>query len=111
MHAVAYNRVSPSALPIALLVCSAIWFVGACAWYAASASKDAWSATPLFWMLMLTITPISCVIGGVTLIIVRRHSRLTWIDWCALGAASVAVVLGGFLALMVLGSMRGMGIL
>ena len=110
MHNVIHNRISTFALSIALLVCSAAWFAGALAWYATSASKDGWSETPLIWMLILTATPVLCIIGSVVLVIARRQSRFTWFDWCALGSASVAVVFGGWLVLIVLGSMSGMGI-
>ncbi len=110
MQAITNNRTPRSALSIGLLVCSAVWFVGVGAWYATSASKDGWSETPLFWMLILTVTPVMCIIGGVALVIARRQSRFTWFDWCALGAASIAVVLGCLLVTMVMGSMHAMGI-
>ena len=110
MNAFNHKQVSTASLSVALLLCSAVWFVGACAWYATSASKDGWSATPLFWMLILTVTPVLCFVFGVALVIARRQSRFSWFDWCALCAAVLAVGLGGFLAFMVLSSMRGMGI-
>jgi hypothetical protein len=93
-----------------LLACAVLWFVGAAAWYATSASKDGWSATPLPWMLVLTFTPALCVIYSIMLVVARRQSRFTVFDYCALSAALVAIVLGSLLVFMVLSSMRGMGI-
>jgi hypothetical protein len=93
-----------------LLACSILWFVGAAVWYATSASKDGWSATPLPWMLILTFTPALCVIYSVILVIARRGSRFTAFDYCALSAAFVAIVFGSLLVFMVLSSMHGMGI-
>jgi hypothetical protein len=105
------SRVSSSALSVALLVCSAVWFIGACAWYANSDSKDGWSSTPLLWILILTVTPLLCLIGTAALVIARRQARFTWFEWCAFFAGGVAVIVGGWLMLMVLSSMRAMGIL
>ena len=111
MHTGIHNRISPLALSVTLLICSALWFVSACEWYAHSCSKDGWSETPLLWMQVLAAAPIVCVIGGVALVIARRQSRLTWFDWCVLLVAFTIVVLSGFLAFMVLDSMQGMHIL
>jgi len=98
IHSLIRNRVSPSALSVALLICSAVWFICACAWYVTSASKDDWSATPLFWMLTLMVTPAICFTIGVDLVNTRQQSRLSWFDWCALVAAFFPVTLGSLLA-------------
>src|ERR1041384_666159 len=110
MHATSNIRVSPSALSVALLVCATLWLSGAVGWYVMSDSKDGWSTTPLLWMLILTVTPVLCITCAIALVIARRDSRFTVLDWCALSAASVAVLLGGLLILMVLSSMSAMGI-
>jgi len=101
------------AFSLGLLGCAALWFVAICAWYASSHSKDGWSQTPMPWMLVLVATPLLCVAVAVALLRARHRAaqRLTWLDWCALMAGTVAVILGGLLLLMVAGSMRGMGIL
>ena len=91
-------QISPLALSVALLICSAVWLVGACACYATSASKDDWSATPLFWMLTLMVTASICFGIGVDLVNTRQQSRLSWFDWCALVAAFFPVTLGSLLA-------------
>jgi hypothetical protein len=107
------TRKPVSGLAIGLLACAALWLVGMCAWYANSHSKDGWSQTPLLWILVLVATPVLCAIAAGTLVYwrCRLAERLTWLDWCALMAGSVTVVVGGWLLLMVSGSMRGMGIL
>jgi hypothetical protein len=113
MHSVVRNRVSPSVLSIALLIGSAVWFVSACAYYATSAFKDEWSATPLFWMLIVIVTPAICFAIGMILVDTRQHSRLSRLDWCALVAALFPVTLGTLLAVWavkVLFSMSGMGV-
>jgi hypothetical protein len=95
IHNVIHRRVFPAALSIALLICSAAWFV-AC--YATSAFKDDWSATPVFWMLILMMTPAICFAIAVDLVGSRQQSRLSWFDGCALVAAFSPVTLGSALA-------------
>jgi hypothetical protein len=109
----AVERKPVSGTSIGLLACAAAWFAGMGAWNANSHSKDGWSQTPLFRMLILAATPVLCAIIGFALVYSRHRlaERLTWIDWCALLVGSVAVVFGGLLLFVVLGSMRGMGIL
>jgi hypothetical protein len=113
IHGVARNRVSPAAVSIALLILSAVWLVGACAYYATSASKNDWSATPLAWMLIVMVTPATCFASGMILVEARKHSRFSRLDWCALVAAFFPVTLGTLLAVWavkVLFSMSGVGI-
>lgn len=88
-----------------------IWFVGACVWFANSNSKDGWSTTPLLWMLVLTVTPVLCILSGVAVIVTCSRSRFMWFHRIALLAGAVAVTVGGWLIIGVLGSLRGMGIL
>ena len=92
------NRVSASALSVVLLICSAVWFVGACVCYATSASKDDWSATPLFWMLIVMVAPAICFSICIELVNTRQQSRLSRFDWYALVAAFFPVILGSLLA-------------
>ncbi len=102
-----------SAHSLGLLGCVALWFAAICVWYENSASKDGWSQTPLFWMLVLVVAPLSCIAAAVVLLRARRLAaqRLSWLDWCALVAGVLAVSIGGLLVVMVVSSMRGMGIL
>lgn len=86
IHNVIRHCVFPAALAIALLICSAVWFV-VCARYATSAFQDDWSATPVFWMLILMVTPAICFAIAVDLVSSRQQSRLSWFDGCALAAA------------------------
>jgi hypothetical protein len=99
VHSVVRDRVSLSAVSIALLICSAVWFVGACVYYAASAFKNDWSATPLFWMLILMVAPVICFSSGMILVNARKHSRFSQLEWCALVAAFFPITLGTLLAL------------
>src|ERR1035441_674382 len=104
---------SPAAFCIGLLVSSAATFAGMLAWYLNSHTKDGWSSTPLLWMLVLLVCPVLCAILGVALVLARERagSRLTPTDWCALLAGAVAVLLGGWLLIGVISSMRGSGII
>jgi hypothetical protein len=88
-----------------------VWFIGALFWFANSNSKDGWSTTPLVWMLVLTLSPVFCLVSGIALLGAARRPRLTWLHWCALIAGAVAVTIGGWLIIAVIGSLRGMGIL
>jgi hypothetical protein len=107
------RRVSSSAVSIALLICSAVWWVGACTYFATSASKNDWSATPLSWMLIVMVTPAMCFAHGMILADARKHSRFSRLEWCALATAFLPVTLGTLLAVWavkVLFSMSGVGI-
>ena len=108
-----HKRVSPSALSVALLICSVVWVAGAGVWYATSGFKNDWSATPLFWMLILMVTPATCFSIVLILVDTGKHSRLSRLDRCALAAAFVPVTLGTVLvvrAVKVLFSMSGVSL-
>lgn len=92
------NCVSTSTLSIALLICSGLWFASACVYYATNAFKGDWSATPLYWMLLLLATPAVCFGIGITLVDVRKHSRFSALVWSALLVALLPVSLGTLLA-------------
>ena len=107
------NLIPPSAVSIALLVCSGVWYVGASEYFATTAFKNDWSATPLFWMLIVMITPAICFACGMIMLDSRRHSRFSRIEWWALLAAFCPVTIGTLLAVLVvkiLFSMSGVGI-
>ena len=93
----------PFSHSLGLLGCAALWLAAICVWYANSHSKDAWSQTPLLWMLVLIATTVLCVAAAIALL--RAHhlaiQPLSWLDWCALLAGTVAVVVGSLLVIMV----------
>jgi hypothetical protein len=94
----AKNRVPTSALSLALLICSGLWFASAGVYYATSAFKADWSSTPLFWMLLLLVTPAVCFGIGLVLVDTRKQARFSGLVWCALLAAVLPVSLGTVLA-------------
>ncbi|HWI58405.1 MAG TPA: hypothetical protein VNZ22_14365 [Bacillota bacterium] len=107
------TRIAPSAVAIALLVCSAVWLVSAYVYFATSAFRSHWSATPLVWMLILLVAPAMCCAMGIILVKAPRPARASRFYWYALGAASLPVTLGTVLAVWaVKGSlaMAGFGI-
>jgi cytochrome bd-type quinol oxidase subunit 2 len=107
------NCVSTSALSIALLICSVLWLASACVFFATSGFKDNWSATPLFWMLLLLVTPAVCFSISIILVDARKHSRFSALVWSALLAALLPVSLGTLLAVWavkVLFTMSGVSI-
>ena len=94
-----------------LLVFAVLWTIGILVMFSCgSASIDGWSSTPLFWLLVLAMTPVACIIADAALLVERRKLRFSWFDWLAFVSASVAVVLGGLLIFIIVGSMHGMGI-
>jgi hypothetical protein len=109
-HEIFRNRVSRPALSVALIVCSGLWLAAACEYYATSGLKVDWSATPLFWMLAVVMTPAICFAGCMILIDQRRQHPFAPIEWWALAASFVPVTLGSLLsvwAVKVLLSMSG----
>ena len=87
-------QISTSAVSLAMMVCSALWLasVGAC--YAACGFKNDWSATPLVWMLMLIVMPTICFCGWIILADANRRSRLSQLNWWALGVSFFPVTIG-----------------
>ena len=107
------NQVSQSALSVALLIGSALWFVGCLEYCATSALRNDWSATPLAWVLIVMVIPALCFAIGVILVDRRKRTRFSRLDWCALMAGVFPVTLGTFLAVWavkVLLSMSGVGV-
>lgn len=106
-------EISTSAVSIGLLICSAGWLAGVRVYYVTSGFKSDWSATPLFWMLIVTVAPAICFSGVLILLDQERRSRLSPLDCCALAAASLPITLGtvlAFWAVKGLLSMSGVGI-
>ena len=104
------NQVSTSALSVALIIFSGLWLAAACNYYATSGLKVDWSATPLFWMLAVMLTPAICFSGCLILVDKHKHQNFTLIEWWALAAAFLPVTLGSLLsvwAVKVLFSMSG----
>jgi hypothetical protein len=97
-HELIRYGVSRSALSVALLVCSAAWFVGSYSCYKTIAFKGDWSATPIFWLLILLMTPAICFATCIVLVGAHRHSGFSRFDWSALLAAFFPVTLGTLLA-------------
>lgn len=104
------NQVSRAAVSVALIVCSGMWLAAACEYFATSGFKVDWSATPLFWMLTVVVTPTICFAGCMILAEQRKLRRFTLVEWWALTAALLPVTLGTLLsvwAVKVLLSMCG----
>ncbi len=113
MQSVVRNRVSTSLVSIALLACSTAWLVAACAYYATGASKADWSATPLFWMLTVMVSPAICFASGMILMGAVKHAPFSRLERCALMAGLWPVTLGTVLAafaVKALFSMSGVGL-
>jgi hypothetical protein len=101
---VIHHRVSPGTLASGVLVCAAVWCAAAWAWRA----DNAWASAPLFWMALLVVGPVLTGAGGAALVQARRPSRFTPLDWCALAAALVTFLLGGWRALHAMSAIRGL---
>ena len=81
------------------LVTSTLWLVGTYQYYATTGFKPNWSATPLFWMLTVMVSPAICFAIGLILVDARKCSELSPLGWCALAAATLPVTVGTALAL------------
>ena len=99
-HNISSHCVSKSALSMVLLILSGLWLVAVCEYYATSALKADWSATPLFWMLAVMITPAICFSGCMILVDWRKREQraFTPMEWWALAAAVLPVTLGSLLS-------------
>ncbi len=99
-HNIPRNEVSRAALSVALIVCSALWIAAACEYYATSGLKVNWSATPLFWMLTVVITPAICFASCLILVDPRKRKQqeFTLMEWWSLAAAFLPVTLGSLLS-------------
>jgi hypothetical protein len=97
-HNVFRNQVSGAALSVALIVFSGMWHVASCACYATSGFTVDWSATSLFWLLTVVISPAICFAGCMILVDWRKQRQLAPIEWWALAAAFVPVTLGTLLS-------------
>jgi hypothetical protein len=110
-HNILRNQVSRAALSVGLIVCSGLWLAAACEYCAVNGFKVDWSATPLFWMLTVVITPAICFGGCMILVDQRKQRPFALIEWWALVAAFLPVTLGTLLsvwAVKVLLLMSGM---
>src|SRR5882724_700607 len=87
-------RISTEAVSIALLVVSAVWLVSVGAYYVTSGFRANWSATPLFWMLLLMVTPSICFCAGLILRDAHKRSPFSQLTWCAVAAGVLPVTLG-----------------
>ena len=97
-HHLIRNQVSPSALAIALIICSGLWLAAACEYFATSGLKVDWSATPLSWMLAVVITPAICFSGCLILWDKHRRQPFSLVECWALAAAFLPVTLGSLLS-------------
>src|SRR5215831_16484173 len=100
-HNIVRNPVSKAAVSVPLIGCSGLWFAAACEYYATSGFKFDWSATPLFWMLTVVITPAICFAGCMILVDQRKRQPFALMEWWALAAAFLPVTLGTLLSVWV----------
>ena len=94
------NQISSRSLSIALFICSALWLVSACIYGLFSGFRADWSATPLFCVLAMMVTPSVCF--GIVLILVdqRKCSPLRRVDWMALIIAVPPITVGTVLSIL-----------
>ena len=95
MSALKFKQVPVAALSGALMVLVSIWFVGL--WVASvqnRQSKDGVSQASLFWLSIVCLIPIVCVVLVTALLFARRrlHERLSAFDWCSLVVACFPIL-------------------
>lgn len=93
-------RISPSALSVALLICSLVWLLGIGVCSATGGYQHDWRGAPLWGMLILLLTPSLCFALGFVLANARHPARLSGLEKCALIAALLPVTLGSWLAIV-----------
>ncbi len=81
------------------MICSGLWLASVCEYYITSALKSDWSATPLFWVQILMITPAVCFAICIVLVETRKQARFSRLVWWALATALLPVSLGTVLAI------------
>lgn len=69
-----------------------------CEYFATSGSKTDWSATPLFWVMSVVLTPAICFAGSMILFDQRKRRSLELLEVWALMAAFLPVTLGTLLS-------------
>ena len=94
------SRISPSALSVALVVCSFVWLFGVWRCHATAGSQKDWRGAPILWLLILMLTPAICFALAVVLANARQPARFSRWDTCALLAALFPVTLGSWLAIL-----------
>ncbi len=77
------------------MVLVSVWFVGL--WVASvenRQSKDGVSQASLFWLFIICLIPIVCIVLVAALVFARRrlHERLSALDWCGLVVACFPVL-------------------
>jgi hypothetical protein len=105
MRALHQIHISPSALSVVTAVCSGTWLLAVYAWsVTGSHSKDGWNQTPLLWLLLLCFAPLVCAVTDCLLLYERRRlgGSPTMLEWCALAAGAIPVVVAAGLLLMIL---------
>jgi thiosulfate reductase cytochrome b subunit len=102
------HQVSTEAVSIALLVVSAVWLVSVAVYYATSGFRVNWSATPLFWMLLVMVTPSICFSAGLILKDARKRSPFSRLTWCAVAAGVLPMTFGTGLAVWAMKGLRSM---
>ena len=103
------KQVSGAALSVTLIVCSGLWHIAACHYYASSGFKVDWSATPMFWMLTVVMTPAICFAGCMILVDQRKRRQFAPMERWALTAAFLPVTLGTLLSVWAVKVLLSMG--
>ncbi len=107
------SELSLPALSLALLMCSAAWFLAAFVYCSTTGFIPDWSSTPLVWMLLLMIAPPVCFSLVLLLVNTYRQAPVPRFCRCALLAAALPVTVGTMLtvwAVIGLFSMAGIGL-
>lgn len=91
---------SPSITAALTILCSLVWLVAACDYYATSGLGLDWSATPKLWVMAVVICPAVCFTGCMILFDARRRKQrsLSLLEFWGLIAAFIPVTVGSLLS-------------
>jgi hypothetical protein len=95
MGAFRFKSVPVTVLPGALISLTSFWLVGL--WVASVQnrySKDGVSQASLFWLSVVCLIPLVCIVLVMALLFTRKrlHERLSAFDWCGLGIACFPIL-------------------
>ena len=96
-------QVSSSTSAGITILCSVLWLVAVCNYYATSGLITDWSGTPMLWVMLVVICPAVCFSGCMILLDgrIRKARELSFLENWVLLAAFMPITLGSLLSVWV----------
>ena len=100
MRVMKLQQIPVSVLSSALMSVAVFWYIGIVVLTSGEQSKVPLAHVSLFWLLVVCLCPLACLVFGFALVQGRRMScdRFSLLDWCSFVLASGPVIyLGWFI--------------